>query len=123
MKSSIPWHQYAALSYVAKKAPRVPALGKIALQKLIYLMQELSGVPVGYRFGIFHYGPSSSDLAEDLTYVSKNNSDSLDRIVNQVIEIKPKLRVEKVLQFSLRFRVGNILSDGASRRAFRSGSS
>src|SRR6266850_259581 len=65
----IPWHQYAVISYTAAKAEGGPALGKTAMQKLIYLMQELHRVPVGYRFRLYTYGPYSSDLAEDLTYV------------------------------------------------------
>jgi uncharacterized protein YwgA len=68
-KSVIPWHQYAAISYMAANAKGSPSLGKTAMQKLIYLVQELQDVPIGYRFQLYNYGPYSSDLAEDLTYV------------------------------------------------------
>ncbi len=40
------------------------------MQKLIYLIQALEGVPVGYPFHFYHYGPYSSDLAGDLEFIS-----------------------------------------------------
>lgn len=40
-------------------------LGKIKLQKLIYFLQA-SGVKLGYRYRIFHFGPYSRELASDV---------------------------------------------------------
>jgi uncharacterized protein YwgA len=47
-----------------------PKLGKTATQKLVYLTQELEGVPIDYRFRFYYYGPYSSDLAGDLEYLN-----------------------------------------------------
>lgn len=46
-------------------------LGKIQLQKLIYFLQE-RGIPLNYKFRIYHYGPYSFGLSSDL--------DSLDSL-------------------------------------------
>ncbi len=40
-------------------------LGKIQFQKLIYFLQEI-GIPSGYRYEIYHYGPYSFELAQEL---------------------------------------------------------
>jgi uncharacterized protein YwgA len=76
--SSTPWHQYAVISYVAQKVGGGFRLGKTAIQKLIYLMQELGRVPLGYRFHFYHYGPYSSDLAGDLGFVNTLKGISID---------------------------------------------
>lgn len=47
-------------------------LGKTQLQKLVYFLQE-SGVPLGYEYEIYHYGPYSFELSEDM-----DSLDSLD---------------------------------------------
>lgn len=40
-------------------------LGKVQFQKLIYFLQEM-GIPLGYRYEIYHYGPYSFELAQEL---------------------------------------------------------
>jgi uncharacterized protein YwgA len=47
-----------------------PRFGKTALQKLVYLAQELQGVPTGYEFEFYNHGPFSSELAGDLDYLN-----------------------------------------------------
>jgi uncharacterized protein YwgA len=42
------------------------AIGKTALQKLVYFLQELYGVDCGYDFTLYTYGPFSSQLLSDL---------------------------------------------------------
>jgi len=50
---------------VRRCAERQLNLGKIQLQKLVYFLQEHSN-RVGYTYVIFHYGPYSFELAEDI---------------------------------------------------------
>jgi len=50
---------------VRRCAQRNCNLGKIQLQKMVYFLQE-SCSDLGYTFVIFHYGPFSFDLAEDI---------------------------------------------------------
>src|SRR5215469_8819370 len=40
-------------------------LGKIQLQKLVYFAQN-NGLPLKYTFQIYHYGPYSFELSNDL---------------------------------------------------------
>ncbi len=40
--------------------------GRTRLEKLVYLLQSLSGVGFSYRFVPYHYGPYSRELIEDL---------------------------------------------------------
>lgn len=69
-KSVIPWHQYSVIAYLALQLGKGGKLGKTAMQKLIYLIQALEVVPIGYPFHFYHYGPYSSDLAGDLEFVN-----------------------------------------------------
>jgi uncharacterized protein YwgA len=123
-KSVIPWHQYAAISYVAEKAQGAHPLGKTAMQKLIYLIQELTGVPVGYRFRIYNYGPYSSDLAEDVTYVEFLNGIRVDfdaALNSYKIEVSEKAPFlkEKAREFIDRYQSGmdKIIQEFGQRKA------
>jgi hypothetical protein len=42
--------------------------GKTVFMKLAYLLQELYGVPLGYRFSLYTYGPYSAEVLADLEY-------------------------------------------------------
>ena len=64
---SIPWHKYACIAELARRLEGVsPQFGKTALQKMVFLLQEIYGVPLGYRFTLYNYGPYSHELATDL---------------------------------------------------------
>lgn len=41
-------------------------LGKTQVQKLVYFAQD-SGVPLNYKYEIYHYGPYSFELSNDLS--------------------------------------------------------
>ncbi len=41
--------------------------GETHVQKASYLLQEVTGVPLGYEFVLYHYGPFSFDLRDELT--------------------------------------------------------
>jgi uncharacterized protein YwgA len=41
-------------------------LGKTQLQKLVYFVQE-RGVPLGYTYELYHYGPYSFELSNELS--------------------------------------------------------
>lgn len=47
-------------------------IGKIQMQKLVYFLQE-AGVPLDYAYEIYHYGPFSQELSNDV-----DTLDSLD---------------------------------------------
>src|SRR5262245_45632714 len=59
--------EHAVLAATARAAAAHAArgyLGRTALQKIVYFLQ-LSGVPMRYRFGIYHYGPYCDRVTQD----------------------------------------------------------
>jgi uncharacterized protein YwgA len=43
-------------------------LGKTAIMKIAYILQEVYHIPLGYDFTIYTYGPYSAKLMEDIDY-------------------------------------------------------
>lgn len=70
MYLNIPWHQYALIVYLAEQMEESAQwFGKTALQKLVYLLQTLFGVPVGYQYSLYIHGPFSKELMDDVDYL------------------------------------------------------
>lgn len=55
----------AVLATLVQNAPVKP--GRTALMKFAYLLQTVKGVPLGYRFRLYNYGPYDSTLLGDLS--------------------------------------------------------
>ncbi len=67
----VPWNRYALITELARRlAHRRPQFGKTALQKIVYLLTDLFGIPTGYEFEFYNYGPFSSQLHQDLDLVA-----------------------------------------------------
>jgi uncharacterized protein YwgA len=58
----------AAVVEAAKKSCPNCYLGRTAIQKLIYFLQ-VHGVPMRYKFRIYHYGPFCDDIMSDLDWL------------------------------------------------------
>lgn len=60
----------AVLAMLVKNAPKSP--GRTALMKFAYLLQTVRGVPLGYDFELYTYGPYDvsvlSDLSQAITF-------------------------------------------------------
>ena len=56
------------LAVIADLVSKVPAsqMGRTMLMKMCYFLQELRGMPLGYRFTIYSYGPFDSEVLSDL---------------------------------------------------------
>jgi hypothetical protein len=51
---------------------RAPAgFGRTALMKCLYLLQTIRGVPLGYHFRLYTYGPFDSDVLGDLSLAER----------------------------------------------------
>ena len=61
-----------------RKRDRQGRLGKTAMQKLIYLLQEVWDVDLGYRFTLYTYGPYEAGVARDVDYADALSLLSLD---------------------------------------------
>src|ERR1700757_3431736 len=73
-------------------------LGRTALQKILYFLQ-LSGVPMRYRFDIYHYGPYCDRVSRDVELlvadgVLKDISSNPDKYSNY----RPAEAAEELLQ-------------------------
>ncbi len=66
-----PWHRYGLIVRLAEAMPSGTALGRTALMKLIYFLQIIKGVPLGYHFSLYTYGPFDSEVLADLTQVQE----------------------------------------------------
>lgn len=60
----------AAVVALAEEADR-SGFGRTALMKCAYFLQTLKGVPLGYRFSLYTYGPYDSDVLQDLEYAQR----------------------------------------------------
>ncbi|MEW4528229.1 hypothetical protein [Maioricimonas sp. JC845] len=54
----------AVLARLVERAPQPP--GRTVLMKWAYLLQVLRGVPLGYRFSLYNYGPYDASVLSDL---------------------------------------------------------
>ncbi|MCL2152829.1 MAG: hypothetical protein FWH57_07725 [Oscillospiraceae bacterium] len=45
---------------------RKPDLGKTAIMKVVYMLQQVKGLDLCYRFDIYTYGPYTAEVTEDL---------------------------------------------------------
>lgn len=57
-----------AITQVAAGHPDKGYLGRTALQKIVYFLQ-LSGIPMRYRFDIYHYGPFCDRISRDVEWL------------------------------------------------------
>lgn len=65
------WSQYALIAYLSEKMLESNSqFGKTALQKIVYILQEVYKVRCRYRFSLYSYGPYCSELPADLDAVS-----------------------------------------------------
>lgn len=71
---NLPWEKYGLIAELAFRLNNLQLrFGKTALQKFIYLLQELYNIQAGYDFSLYTYGPFSSELLSDLDFVESLN--------------------------------------------------
>jgi uncharacterized protein YwgA len=58
--------QLGLIAYLSREVGSVNKLGRKAFQKLVHLSNDLAGVPTGYSFSFYIYGPFSRELSSDL---------------------------------------------------------
>jgi uncharacterized protein len=56
-------NRLATITWLAENAK---GLGRTALMKYCYFLQAVCGVPLGYHFSLYSYGPFDSDVLSDL---------------------------------------------------------
>ena len=69
MSSEKTFQRLALLAEFARRA----RLGRTAIMKLCFFLQESRGVPLGYHFSIYSYGPFDSEVLADITTAERLN--------------------------------------------------
>ena len=100
--------QFALNAYLVKNYESTIPIGKKAVQKLVYLCQDLYRVPTGYHFTLYTFGPFSRDLSADIDILS-----NLDVISvkydddHDAFHISPGTRCDKYIREGSRFIASN----------------
>ena len=69
MNFELPWKQCGVIADLTQRLRGVsPQFGKTALQKMVFLLQEVYKVDVGYSFGFHTFGPFAGELLGDLDF-------------------------------------------------------
>ena len=72
MNFELPWIQCGVIADLTKRLEGVsPQFGKTALQKMVFLLQEIYKVDVGYSFGFHTFGPFAGELLGDLDFAER----------------------------------------------------
>jgi len=92
IKLDIPWRRYALIAELAKRLEdKSPQFGKTALQKMVYILQDVYGIDCGYDFELYTYGPFTSQLLQDLDLVEHMGGVSIRPVLSSTggYEIQP----------------------------------
>jgi uncharacterized protein len=91
-----PWKRYALIAELANRLHnKCPQFGKTALQKLVFLLQEVYKVDCGYDFQLHSYGPFDPQLLSDLDLVEAWGYVSIHQI-NAGFEIRPTKKIDSL---------------------------
>jgi hypothetical protein len=63
MPSEVIFQRLALLAELSRRAQ----LGRTAIMKLLFFLQESAGVPLNYQFSLYSYGPFDSDVLADIS--------------------------------------------------------
>src|ERR1035438_3845304 len=69
MPSEIIFERLGLLAELARQA----RLGRTALMKILFFLQESRGVPLDYQFSLYSYGPFDSDVLSDISWAERLN--------------------------------------------------
>ena len=64
------WGQYGLIAEFVAELNMSPTF----LQRIVYILQEVYGVPCGYHFSMIPHGPHSSLLADDLKFLLSSST-------------------------------------------------
>ncbi len=69
MSSEVVFRRLGLLAELAERA----RLGRTAFMKLLFFLQERMGVPLGYQFSLYSYGPFDSEVLADISLAERLN--------------------------------------------------
>jgi len=69
------------MSLISEIVNQKPSLGKTAMMKFIFILQQVYKVPIGYDYEIYTYGPYSSNVMEDIQLATDFDAISMKTVV------------------------------------------
>lgn len=69
------------ISLLSRIVEQKPLLGKTAMMKFIFILQQVYKVPLGYDYQIYTYGPYSSAVMEDIQFATDCKAISMQSVV------------------------------------------
>lgn len=99
------WDRLAAIVRIVKEAQSY-RFGRTSLMKVLYFLKTLKGVPVGFDFKLYTYGPFDRRVLEDLDY-----AEALGAVCSEAVtysggyryELKPGPKAEEIERMADRF--------------------
>jgi hypothetical protein len=94
------WIRVAAIVTLVESSPS-KVLGRTALVKLLYLLEELHGLSLGYDFRLYAYGPFDAGVLYDLGCAQSLKAVTVETVVNPLgygYEIRSAAEAELVKQ-------------------------
>lgn len=92
------------------KSGRTGRLGKTALMKLMHILQESYGLPLGYRFSLYNYGPYDSALMSDVDYAESLGQIAVSYSGDEGYQIRPAPGLtERTCPREAREKIGQLL--------------
>lgn len=77
------WNKVGLIAKLTEELQnRTTQFGKTAVVKLLFILQEVYRVPLGYRFSLYTYGPYCSDVLADLDYSEAMEAVNICNIVS-----------------------------------------
>lgn len=61
------------VAVILKLSDAQPKMGKTAIMKCMYFLQNLKNVPLDYEFEIYTYGPYASPIMDEIEYARQEN--------------------------------------------------
>ena len=102
----VPWEKYGTISYLAKAMECYNVqFGKTSLQKIIYILQEIYDVKIGYSYTLYNYGPYSADLANDLEYIAALKGVKISWVNSGGYRIRPDSAADAFINKSILYRI------------------
>jgi uncharacterized protein YwgA len=84
-----------------------PGLGKTAMMKYLFILQDVFKVPLGYDFEIYTYGPYSSEVMGELDFARHQDMLNIDGVIypngQSGYEISPSGNFQRAIDNSKEF--------------------
>jgi len=74
------WRKLGVMIRLVEKSPQ-GTLGRTAIVKLLYLLQEVRHLPLGYNFRLYTYGPFDSNVLNDLGFAQSFQALSVKTVI------------------------------------------